>query len=40
VEHLTHLERLLARGSEFTATPPLIEGVGTFPVRAFATTGL
>jgi len=37
VEHLTNLDRLPARGSEFTATPPLIEGLGTFPVRAFAT---
>jgi arylformamidase len=37
VEHLTNLGSLPASGSRFTATPPLIEGFGTFPVRAFAT---
>jgi kynurenine formamidase len=37
VEHLTNLGTLPESGSRFTATPPLIEGFGTFPVRAFAT---
>jgi kynurenine formamidase len=36
VEHLTRLGELPASGARFTATPPLIEGFGTFPVRAFA----
>jgi arylformamidase len=36
VEHLTNLATLPASGARFTATPPLIEGFGTFPVRAFA----
>jgi kynurenine formamidase len=37
VEHLTNLGSLPASGARFTATPPLVEGFGTFPVRAFAT---
>ena len=36
VEHLTNLGSLPASGSRFTATPPLVESFGTFPVRAFA----
>jgi kynurenine formamidase len=36
VEHLTNLSQLPASGARFTATAPLIEGFGTFPVRAFA----
>jgi arylformamidase len=36
VEHLTNLAELPASGARFTATPPLVEGFGTFPVRAFA----
>jgi arylformamidase len=36
VEHLTNLGALPDSGARFTATPPLIEGFGTFPVRAFA----
>ncbi|MDP9165243.1 MAG: cyclase family protein [Actinomycetota bacterium] len=36
VEHLTNLGALPARGARFTATPPAVEGFGTFPVRAFA----
>jgi arylformamidase len=36
VEHLTNLGSLPASGARFTATPPLVEGFGTFPVRAFA----
>jgi arylformamidase len=38
VEHLTGLDRLSPRDSiRFTAVPPMVEGMGTFPVRAFAT---
>jgi arylformamidase len=37
VEHLTNLGALPDSGARFTATPPLIEAFGTFPVRAFAT---
>jgi kynurenine formamidase len=36
VEHLTNLGALPDSGARFTATPPLIESFGTFPVRAFA----
>jgi len=36
VEHLTNLGALPPRGARFTATPPAVEGFGTFPVRAFA----
>jgi arylformamidase len=36
VEHLTGLENLPDTGARFTAAPPLIQGFGTFPVRAFA----
>jgi len=36
VEHLTALERLPASGARFTAVPPGVRGMGTFPVRAFA----
>lgn len=35
-EHLTGLERLPDRGFNFTAAPPRIVGMGSFPVRAFA----
>ncbi len=37
VEHLRGLDGLPPDGFRFTAAPPLIEGVGGFPVRAFAT---
>jgi kynurenine formamidase len=37
VEHLTNLDALPDRGFEFTAVPPRVAGMGTFPVRAFAT---
>ncbi|HEY6039001.1 MAG TPA: cyclase family protein, partial [Kofleriaceae bacterium] len=37
VEHLRGLELLPDRGFTFTAVPPKLAGVGTFPVRAFAT---
>ena len=36
VEHLTALDRLPASGARFTAVPPGVRGMGTFPVRAFA----
>jgi kynurenine formamidase len=36
VEHLRGLEQLPANGFRFSAVPPKIEGMGTFPVRAFA----
>lgn len=36
VEHLTNLAALPALGFRFFAVPPRFEGVGTFPVRAFA----
>ena len=36
VEHMTGLDRLPADGFRFTAAPPKIRGMGTFPVRAFA----
>ena len=36
VEHLTGLEELPAEGFEFFAVPVKVEGMGTFPVRAFA----
>jgi kynurenine formamidase len=36
VEHLTGLVRLPATGARFSAAPPRIVGMGTFPVRAFA----
>ena len=35
-EHLTGLDRLPDRGFRFSAVPPKIKGMGTFPVRAFA----
>lgn len=37
VEHLCNLRALPDHGFTFTAVPPKLEGVGTFPVRAFAT---
>ncbi|MDB5082143.1 MAG: cyclase family protein [Chloroflexi bacterium] len=36
VEHLTNLAQLPDEGFHFSAIPPKFEGVGTFPVRAFA----
>jgi kynurenine formamidase len=35
-EHMTKLEALPDSGFAFTAAPPKIAGMGTFPVRAFA----
>ena len=37
VEHLRGLELLPANNFTFTAVPPKLAGMGTFPVRAFAT---
>ncbi|MEO0473905.1 MAG: cyclase family protein [Bacteroidota bacterium] len=36
VEHLTNLAALRGKSFSFSAIPPKIEGMGTFPVRAFA----
>jgi kynurenine formamidase len=36
VEHMTNLEALPPSGFRFTAAPPRVAGMGTFPVRAFA----
>jgi len=36
VEHLTNLGALPDRGFRFTAAPPKVAGMGTFPVRAYA----
>jgi arylformamidase len=36
VEHLTNLDALPDRGFRFFAVPPMIAGMGSFPVRAFA----
>jgi arylformamidase len=40
VEHLCQLQQLPESGFTFTAVPPKLVGVGTFPVRAFATVPL
>lgn len=37
VEHMRGLEQLPESGARFTAVPPKVSGMGTFPVRAFAT---
>ncbi|MGY2128181.1 cyclase family protein [Blastococcus sp. SYSU DS0617] len=39
VEHLTGLAGLPDTGAVFTAVPVAVEGLATFPVRAFATVG-
>ncbi len=39
VEHLTRLGDLPVTGFRFTAAPPAVQGMGTFPVRAFAVVG-
>lgn len=36
VEHLTNLSVLPLAGFSFSAVPPKVEGMGTFPVRAYA----
>jgi arylformamidase len=38
-EHMTGMGALPNEGFTFTAAPPRIEGMGTFPVRAFALIG-
>lgn len=38
-EHMTNLGALPDEGFAFTAAPPRIAGMGTFPVRAFAEVG-
>ncbi|WP_221393074.1 cyclase family protein [Dyadobacter sp. NIV53] len=37
VEHLCNLDKLPESNYKFSAVPPKFKGVGTFPVRAFAT---
>lgn len=37
VEHMCGLEQLPDTGFRFSAVPPKIKGMGTFPVRAYAT---
>ena len=39
VEHMCNLEQLPVSGFTFTAVPVKVKGMGTFPVRAFATLG-
>jgi kynurenine formamidase len=36
VEHMCNLEALPDRGFLFSAIPPKVKGMGTFPVRALA----
>ena len=36
VEHLCNLESVPTTGFRFSAVPPKVRGIGTFPVRAFA----
>ena len=38
-EHMTGLERLPDSGFRFTAAPPKVRGMGSFPVRAYAVLG-
>jgi kynurenine formamidase len=38
-EHMTGLGRLPDSGFRFTAAPPKVKGMGTFPVRAYAVVG-
>ncbi|HEY0704038.1 MAG TPA: cyclase family protein, partial [Candidatus Acidoferrales bacterium] len=38
VEHMCNLEMLPGDGFRFTAAPVKVKGMGSFPVRAFATT--
>jgi kynurenine formamidase len=39
VEHMRGLDALPDRGFRFHAAPPMIAGMGTFPVRAYAVVG-
>ncbi len=36
LEHLTGLDQLPLDGFRFTAVPPMVRGIGTWPVRAYA----
>ena len=36
IEHMCQLEQLEGNDFSFTAVPPKIKGLGSFPVRAFA----
>jgi kynurenine formamidase len=36
VEHMCRLQQLPVQGCRFTAVPPAVVGMGTFPVRAYA----
>jgi kynurenine formamidase len=38
-EHMTRLGRLPDEGFTFSAVPPKIRGMGSFPVRAYAVLG-
>ena len=38
-EHMTGLDRLPDSGFRFSAVPPKVKGMGTFPVRAYAVVG-
>ncbi|HEU5483218.1 MAG TPA: cyclase family protein, partial [Sphingomicrobium sp.] len=38
-EHMTGLDRLPDSGFRFTAAPPKVRGMGSFPVRAYALLG-
>jgi kynurenine formamidase len=38
-EHMTNLGALPDNGFRFTAAPPTVKGMGTFPVRAYAVLG-
>jgi kynurenine formamidase len=38
-EHMTGLDRLPDQGFRFTAAPPKVRGMGSFPVRAYAVLG-
>lgn len=40
VEHLCGLRELPPHGFRFHAAPPMVSGMGTFPVRAYAVVGL
>jgi kynurenine formamidase len=38
-EHMTRLETLPDQDFRFSAVPPKVKGMGTFPVRAYAVLG-
>jgi len=37
IEHMCGLDQLPASAFQFSAVPPKVKGMGTFPVRAYAT---